>query len=202
MAGDPADAQSGIVVPLLDTERPGLNGDTTTAVVRAMIEEAQRLEEAAYTTSKGHFEAHSVLGTIHFALGCLAALSGAIAGGGALVSGSTGRILTGIFGATAAIASALLTFAKPQETADKHQTVGTRYNALVGRIRRFRGIDIHDGETAPSLQREALERFAREKAELDNAGPGVPNYAYQRAVRRIEERERLRRNKSGASHQA
>jgi hypothetical protein len=173
-----------------DVDLPGLLIEANppkAEVVDALLREARELERAVRLTEKGHFEAHSVLSAIHVSLGSAAALSGAVAGGGALLGTSSGNVVSAISGAAAAITSALLTFAKPQEMADKHQTVGTRYNALRGRIRRFETIAIY-ATPASGLQKdiEALERLATQKAELDNTGPGVPDYAFKRVQRKVK----------------
>jgi hypothetical protein len=154
-------------------------------LTKQLSKESRRLEEDVIHSEKGHFASAGVLRTTHLGLGIIAAVGAAIAGANAF-SGSANAAVAGTAGLVAAVASAVMTFAKPQELADKHQTVGTRYGALRGRLRRFRELTLLEPETEQGQYRADLEQLADQKAELDTAGPGIPRYGYIRGRKSLE----------------
>jgi hypothetical protein len=155
------------------------------AYKQQLVKECRRMEEDVLYTEKGHFSAARRLRGVHLTLGIIAATGAVIAGARAFSSGA-GSKFAGVAGLTAALVTAVSTFAKPQELAESHQTVGTRYSALRGRLRRFRELTLLQDEGEPGAPQAALEALADQKAELDTAGPGVPRYAYIGARRSIE----------------
>jgi hypothetical protein len=150
-----------------------------------LVRECGRLEEDVLHTEKGHFTAARRLRSVHLALGTIATAGAVIAGARAFSSGA-GSKFAGVAGLTAVLVTAISTFAKPQELADNHHKVGTRYAALRGRLRRFRELTLLQDEADPGAHQAALEALAEQKAELDTAGPSIPRYAYVGARRSIE----------------
>jgi hypothetical protein len=163
-----------------------------------LVGESRRLEEDVLHTEKGHFTAARRLRTVHLVLGIIATAGAVIAGARAFASGA-GSKFAGIAGLTAALVTAISTFAKPQELAENHHKVGTRYAALRGRLRRFRELTLLQDEAEPGGHQAALEALADQKAELDTAGPSIPRYAYLGAKRSIEEGEAAYRQDRAAS---
>lgn len=169
-----------------------------TGYKKQLARECRRVEEDVLYTEKGHFTAARRLRAIHLTLGIIAASGAVIAGARAFASGA-GSKFAGIAGLTSALVTAIITFAKPQELAETHQAVGTRYAALRSRLRRFRELTLLQDEAEPGAHQVTLEALADQKAELDVAGPGIPRYAYLGAKRSIEAGEPDYAEKSGRS---
>src|SRR6266540_5788523 len=174
-----------------------MNGMDDATYTQQLTRECRRLEEDVLYTEKGHFTAARRLRIVHLALGTIATAGAVIAGARAFSSGA-GSKFAGVAGLTAALVTAISTFAKPQELAENHHKVGTRYAALRGRLRRFRELTLLQDEADPGAHQAALEALAEQKAELDTAGPSIPRYAYVGARRSIEEGEAAYRQDRGS----
>ncbi len=138
-----------------------------------LTRECRRLEEDVLYTEKGHFTAARRLRIVHLALGTIATAGAVIAGARAFSSGA-GSKFAGVAGLTAALVTAISTFAKPQELAENHHQVGTRYAALRGRLRRFRELTLLQDEAEPGAHQVALEAFGRPEGEAGHGGPEHP----------------------------
>jgi hypothetical protein len=156
------------------------------ALRSAIADEAARIEEDSTFSSKGHFNAEASWKTAHYVIGCIAALSGAIAGGSAF---SDFAWLTAIAGAISGIAAAALTFFNPSEKAQEHKVAGDCFGSLRNDARIFRTIAL----TQVTEAEEATEKLAelnRRRTELNASSSGIPSGAYEKARRHIDDEDR------------
>jgi hypothetical protein len=77
-----------------------------------------------------------------------------------------------------------MTFLGPEKRSTEHHVAGDRYNALKGRARRFREIDIHRGIPDDELS-DRLEGIIRERDELNVSSPLIPTGAFKKAQKAI-----------------
>ncbi len=158
-----------------------------------LVREAARLEEDTLYTSKGHYAASEQWRNVHLSVGIPTAALTAIAGL-VIVVGPTealGIPLDAVFGLVAvsgAASTAIMTFLGPEKRSTEHHAAGDRYNALKGRARRFREIDIHKTITDDDLS-EQLAAMIRERDELNASSPLIPASAFKKARKGIDEGE-------------
>src|SRR5437764_13550256 len=98
--------------------------DLSPALSTELGDEAQRIEEDALYSGKGHYNCVSPWRWAHRVLGMLSAVGSALAGTSALKQWSPA--LTIGAAATSALAAVVLTTLKPSEEADRHQRAGDR----------------------------------------------------------------------------
>lgn len=156
-----------------------------------MVQEAKRLEEDGLYSSKGHYAAADRWRSVHLYIGLPTAVLTGLAGviivaGPAEVRGVNLDLITGLVALVAAVSTAVMTFLGPEKRSASHQTVGDRYNSLKGRARRFYGIDVHRSFTLDELA-DRLESLAKERDELNQSGPLIPERAYKKAKKGIED---------------
>ena len=150
-----------------------------------MIAEAKRLEEGVLYSEKGHFSIANVWKRVHYGLGIPGTILAAAAGVSALTEN---EVLAGGLAIVAAVLTALITFLEPDKTAARHHNAGIKYNAIRGKIRRMRNIDLADGKYSTEL-RAQLEALAEEKATVTQEAPHLGRLAYRLGKRSIQRKE-------------
>ena len=154
-----------------------------------LVREADRLEEDTLWSSKGHYAASERWRNVHLWVGVPTAALTAIAGL-VIVAGPAetfGVPLDAAFGAVAiagAASTAIMTFLGPEKRSTEHHAAGDRYNAIKGRARRFREIDVHGSFTDKDLS-DRLEAMIRERDELNGSSPLIPKSAHKKARKGI-----------------
>lgn len=144
--------------------------------------EAQRIEEDAEHSSKGHYNAAARWARYHLWLGLPSALFAAIAGAAAF------RDMPEVAGSFALIATALttvLTFLKPSERAEMHKSVAGQYHALRNRARLHREIEFADHIEAKEAK-DKLLGLAKEHDELNLSSPAIARCDYELAKQDID----------------
>ena len=148
----------------------------------AISNETHRIEEDALHSMKGHFNAGSLWGKVHLALGLPSAV---LAGWAGIEAFSDNPQLTAILAIVSAALTATVTFLKPQAVSDNHSNAGGEYNKLKNKTRRFREIEL------PSLEDEEAKQLLNDLAEqrdsLNSMSPDIPRWAYNKAKSNIEE---------------
>ena len=150
-----------------------------------IIKEAERIEEDSLYSARGHFTAASELNAVHYIIGgatsVLAAISGASVisqfGNYILVSGTLGIMVTALI--------AIMTLVNPNKQANNHLISGNEYNSLKNRARIFYKIEIDLIKSDDEL-RKGIKELAKERDELNKKNPQIPEWAYEKAKRRIE----------------
>jgi hypothetical protein len=151
----------------------------------AVSKELRRLHEDLLYTEKAHFMAAQSRGRTHRILGLLGTVGAAIAAGGIIADEY--QAVAGVAALVAAIASAVLTFRKPEEAAEQHLGAGRDLGALRVQVRQHLSVDLHaSSPTDPSLWRAMITTVSESKASLDRSAPPITDSAFQEARLKIE----------------
>ena len=153
-----------------------------------IIKEAQRIEESALYSAKGHFVAANFWTNFHLWIGIPMVLLAAIAGASALSQFDPKHIVAGIISIIVAALSGVMTFLNPNEKASTHLNAGNNYDALQNKVRMFWSIDCWKEESEQVLT-EKLKYLSEQKDRLNQSSPQIPRWAYQRAKKGILEGE-------------
>jgi hypothetical protein len=145
--------------------------------------EAQRIEEDAEHSAKGHYNAAARWGSYHLWLGVPSALIAAIAGAAAFQDMPE---VAGGLALTSTALTAVLTFLKPSEHAEIHKTSGGMYYALRNRTRLLREIEFAEGIEAKEEAKARLRALATERDELNQSSPTISRRDYELAKRDID----------------
>ena len=144
--------------------------------------EAERLEEDVLWAEKSHFMISTVWSRVHYWLGLPNTLFAALAGVSAI---NSYEILAALLAVITAILAALLTFLDPESRASAHKNAGAKHNALRGKLRRLRLIELMAAQSEVEVKQQ-LDVLAQEKASLTSESPHTGGFAYKLARRSIE----------------
>lgn len=151
----------------------------------ALQREAERLEEDATYSSKGHFNAEDTWVRRNYWLGVPATVLGAVAG--ATLIKSQPEWATA-FTLLASLLTGLMTFLKPNERAALHRAAAGQFLALRNEARFFREIEMLQSERLDDLH-EQLKALSAKHNELNLKSPSIPRRAFVTARKGIEEGE-------------
>lgn len=159
---------------------------STPGSFRQQVEaELRALEEDILWTEKAHFATATTYARLHLWLGVLATVAAATAAASAI--GEAAPAVSATAAVIAALASAVVTFLKPQDTEQKYLTAGRRLGALRVKVRQALALDLHSTRPEQSEAWRALASgFAEEKATIDADAPGTSNRAFRAARKKIE----------------
>lgn len=155
--------------------------------ILALQREAERLEEDAIYSSKGHFNAEDTWVRRNYWLGVPATLLSAIAG--ATLVKSQPEWATG-FTLLASLLTGLMTFLKPNERAAMHRAAAGQFLALRNNARFFREIELLQADQLDVLS-ERLKELSTMRNELNLKSPSIPRRAFVAARKGIEEGEAM-----------
>lgn len=159
-----------------------------------LVAEAQRIEEDAEHSMKGHYNAADRWSRHHLWVGLPAAILAAVAGAAAF------KQLPEVAGILAILSTALttvLTFLRPSERAENHKAVARQYVALRNRTRIFREVELTDGLEMTAAKQRLLE-LAAARDELNQSALGIARKDYEKAKHDIDEgRSRYRADREG-----
>ncbi|TQN42364.1 uncharacterized protein DUF4231 [Blastococcus colisei] len=161
------------------------NGGTPDSFREQVAAELRAMEEDIFWTEKAHFATATTYARLHLWLGIIATVAAAVAA--ASVIGDAAPAVSGSAAVVSAIASAIVTFLKPQDTEQKYRTAGRRLGALRVKVRQALDLDLHPSQPEQADTWRVLARtFAEEKATIDSDAPGTSNRAYRLAREKIE----------------
>lgn len=146
---------------------------------QAERDEIARLQEDILYTEKAQFAAADRARLAHLSLGIVATVSSAAAA--AAIVGDTGPTLPAVLALVGTLASALLTFLKPEQVAQQHLAAGRDLGAIRVQARQVANLDLGRVDDARPLIRD----LAEQKAAVDRAAPGVGNRAFERGRKKI-----------------
>lgn len=158
---------------------------TDQAMISALCREAERLEEDALYSSKGHFNAEDTWVRRNYWLGVPATVLGAVAG--ATLIKSQPEWATA-FTLLASLLTGLMTFLKPNERAALHRAAAGQFLALRNEARFFREIELLQSDRLDELP-ERLKALSAARNELNLKSPSIPRRAFVAARKGIEEGE-------------
>ena len=162
-----------------------------------ILKQAKQYRVDATYTGRAHYKAADIASERNNLLGIPVIIATAVVGTSifATLSGSPDiawKITAGIVSLLAATLSALQTFFKFSETAERHRAAGAAYGALRRDVELFL-LKYSEAEVdARSSALQELERLSSKLSELASGSPRIPDGAFQRAIKEIEgERGRL-----------
>jgi len=158
---------------------------------KAIIEEAQRIEENCLFTSKGHYAAAHFWGKCHISTGLTIAILAAMVGTSAfaqLEPRTPFAVLGGVTSFVVAVLAAVSAFLKPNEKASAHHSAGNSFDSLLTRTRMFRTIDCWSG-VGDDILEQRLKLLSEERTRLKATSAQPPYWAYKKAKKGIDEGE-------------
>ena len=153
--------------------------------IAALRREAERLEEDALYSSKGHFNAEDSWVRRNYWLGVPATILGVVAG--ATLIKSQPELATA-FTLLASLLTGLMTFLKPNERAALHRTAARQFLSLRNQARFFREIELLQSDRLDELT-ERLKALSAARNELNLKSHSIPRRAFLAARKGIEEGE-------------
>jgi hypothetical protein len=150
----------------------------------AITTELERLEEDILFTEKGHFVAAEELKKAHMWLGLVATVSAAAAA--ATIVANKSPMISGSLALVAALASAMLTFVKPEEAAAQHLSAARTLGAIRVLARQHRKVDLHpDATEDQAAWRNYVAEIGAAKKEADAAAPSISDRRFEKARQKI-----------------
>lgn len=153
--------------------------------ISALRKEAERLEEDATYSSKGHFNAEDTWVRRNYWLGVPATALGAIAGAALIKSYPEWATA---FTLLASLLTGLMTFLKPNERASVHRNAAGKFLALRNEARFFREVELVQPTKSDELVKQ-LKALSATRNELNLKSPSIPRHAFVAARKGIEEGE-------------
>lgn len=153
--------------------------------ISALRREAERLEEDATYSSKGHFNAEDTWVRRNYWLGVPATALAAVAGAALIKSHPD---VASVFTLVASLLTGLMTFLKPNERAAMHRAAGGQFLALRNDARFFREVELLQTDRVNELP-ERLKALSAMRNELNQKSPSIPRRAFVAARKGIVEGE-------------
>lgn len=155
---------------------------------QGVVDELRRLEEDMLYTEKAHFAAGEELSRAHLVLGILATL--AAAASVATIVGEASAVISGGLALIASLASAVLTFVKPEEKAAQHLSAARLLGDIRVRARQHRELDLHsESGVARDEWRTYAQQISAAKAEVDQSAPSVSDRRFAKGRKKIQSGE-------------
>lgn len=158
---------------------------TLSKILEEVIREAKRIEESAKLSSKAHFAAAEFWENFHLWVGIPMVVLATVVTG---LSFSSANIIAGIISIVVACLSGIITFLNPNDRYSIHSSAGNSYDALLNQTRIFWTIDCW-GSKSEDILAEELKLLSERKDALNHKFPKIPNWAYRKAKKRIDEGE-------------
>lgn len=159
--------------------------ETDQRMISALRKEAERLEEDATYSSKGHFNAEDTWVCRHYWLGIPATVLAAVAGATLVKSQPEWASAFALF---ASLLTGLMTFLKPNERAAVHRAAAGQFLALRNEARFFREVELLQTDRLHELS-ERLKTLSTARNDLNQKSPSIPRRAFETARKGIEEGE-------------
>lgn len=153
--------------------------------IAALHREAERIEEDAMYSCKGHFNAEDTWVHRHYWLGIPSTILAAVAG--AMLVRCQPE-LASVCALAASLLTGLMTFLKPNERAALHRAAAGQFLALRNDARLFREVELLQAERLNELP-ECLKALSATRNELNQKSPSIPRSAFVAARKGIEEGE-------------
>lgn len=147
-------------------------------------EELRTLEGAVLWSEKAHFKTAEQFSISHYILGIVAIATSSAT---AAAIWQDHSLVSSVLALVTALSTALITFMKPQATAERHIEAGRCLTDLRARIRQTLDVDGEPDSGVPdSTLRERLDQLTAMKKEAHQDAPLTGMLAYRRANRQIE----------------
>jgi hypothetical protein len=136
---------------------------------QAVDEELRQMTDDMLHTEKTHMAAAERLRGVHNWLGLASTILATAAA--ATIIASASKVAAGILALLAAIVSGVLTFMKPERTAEQHLVAGRQLNTLRVHARHVLNLDLPSGSF--TAMRKAVDEIAKKKAAIDEGAPST-----------------------------
>lgn len=153
-----------------------------------IIKEAQRIEESTLFSSKGHFNAGALFSWVHHLLGLPMVILAAIVGASAFGRFDKNGSWAGTLSIIVVVLSSISTFLNPNKRTAEHVIAGSKYDALMNKVRIFRTIECWE-DNSDQILSERLKRHSEDKTTLNQNSPRIPWLAYRMAKWGIQKGE-------------
>jgi hypothetical protein len=153
-------------------------------LVEQLKNEAARLEEDSDFTARGHYNAASRWRSGHRWLGVVATIFSAITATAALRDAAPEVIVAS--SVVAGVLTAVLTFLKPSEEADRHHRAADQSLAIRNRARFFRNIEVLQQDKTDRDLTETLRVLTEQRNEVLAGAPIIPRKAFEQARKDVE----------------
>jgi hypothetical protein len=163
----------------------------TDEYIRKIAEEAERIEEDAEYSAKGHYNAAERWGRIHTGLGAAATVASAVTAAAALKEAAP--IVVAVASVVAALMTGVLTFLKPSDHADRHHRAGDGSLVIKNRARILRNVQLAKVNPDEDLLL-ILQTLSDDRHTVLKSAPLIPNRSFREArdgIKRGESRHRV-----------
>lgn len=150
--------------------------------IRAIKQEAARIEEDALHSAKGHFNAEGRWQLVNLSMGIGTAL---VAGASGVSAFSEQPIISGLLAFAAAFIAGASTALNPESRSSDHEQSGRKYKTLSNRARIFREVQVINLEIEQA--RAAFATLGEQRDELNESSRAIPRWAYERAIKDIDQ---------------
>lgn len=136
-------------------------------------------------TEKAHFAAAEELSRVHLWAGLIATVAAAASVASIVAQGPA--VIPGILSLVAAVASAIVTFVKPEKKAEQHLAAARSLGNLRLKARRHREIDLHPGNPEDvQIWRGFVEQIAEVKGKTDGMAPSISERRFLKGRKKIQ----------------
>ena len=169
------------------------HGPPDSAADPDQLAELTQLANDVMWTEKGHFASAGALRGTRLTVGILATVAGATAAASIVSDHAT---LAGVLALIGAMLSGLLTFLRPEESAQQHLNAGRQLGAL--RVELRQAITLDSKRLSSESMRELIRDLAVKKATADQSAPHVSDFSIWWAGRRIRRGDSRNKSRSGS----
>ena len=151
----------------------------------AICGELLKMEEDMLYTEKAHFVAAEELRKVNLWVGLVATVAAAASVASIVASGP--KVISGVLGLLAAIASATMTFVRPEEKAAQHLSAAKALGVTRVKTRQYREIDLNSEQPEHVAEwRRMVTEIGEAKGRADHAAPSISERRFQKARRKIQ----------------
>lgn len=152
-----------------------------TDIINNVKAELSRIEEDCIFSAKRHFNASSRWEKYHYWIGLPSALLACIAGISAF---NDHPILAGVLAILSTALTSMLTFLKPSERSEHHNSIGNQYLSLRNKTRLFRELGINQSSEEIVVK---INELSSQRDELNSSALNTSNSDYKKAQKDIDE---------------
>lgn len=152
-------------------------------LITALKNEADRIQEDAETSAKGHYNASEKWRMRNLQMGIPAAILTVIV---SIVSYTDFPFIAGMLAMLSTTLIAVMTFLNSSEIAQKHKASAGYYHALRNRARIFKEIELINNTDETQLRKKLLE-LAAERDHLNHLSLIIPRKEYEKAQKDVNE---------------
>ncbi len=152
-------------------------------LITALKNEADRIQEDAEMSAKGHYNASEKWRKRNLWIGIPTSILTAVV---SVISYADFPFVAGMLAMLSAISISVMTFLNSSEISQKHKASAGYYHALRNQVRIFKEIELL-GNTDENLLEKRLLELAAERDQLNHLSLVIPRKEYERAQKDVDE---------------